>query len=94
MKLSQDTKVVNALNDILEGIDYLEYSESKSKNQDFLHVDLTDPERDRNFSDIEDVIFKLRKSTGRKFYYASEETGKQNLGTAWKYFMILEKKDQ
>ena len=93
MKLSQDTTVVNAIKCILKDYDYLEYNESQSKNESFLHVDVIDRKPDSAYSDKINIVIALEQTTRR--YFSSNEVGcgGKNLRTSWCNFRIRERKN-
>ena len=66
MKLSENQQVVEALKQILEGYDYLEYDEILS-NRDELHIKVTDLEAKRNDQIPIEIRLKLEEATNKKF---------------------------
>lgn len=66
MKLAEDRQVVEALKQILEGYDYLEYDEIWP-NRDELHIKVTDLEAKRNDQIPIEIRLKLEDATGKKF---------------------------
>ena len=66
MKLAEDRQVVEALKQILEGYDYLEYDEIWP-DRDELHIKVTDLEAKRNDQIPIEIRLKLENATNRKF---------------------------
>lgn len=93
MLLSENQAVVDALKEILEGYEYLEYDEEYSRNRDFLRVKVTDPETDRDISDAHSISRELGQVTEKYFLNpASVGSGPRNPETDWAYFNIREYK--
>ncbi len=96
--LSEDTKVVNALKRILLGEDYFyfKYNESKSKDYDFLHVDVIDDKPDNANMHRSCIVEELERASRRFFrgVYDSgpRDTRRGDLDKQWGYFRIRERK--
>ena len=91
MLLSEDQAVVDALKEILEDYEYLEYDEESSGNRDFLRVKVTDPTADRDISVAHRIRRELGRATGRYFLNpTSAGSGQRNLDTDWGGFNIRE----
>ena len=91
MLLSEYQAVVDTLNKILEGYEYLEYDEESSRNQDFLRVKVTDPTADRDISVAHRISRELGRATGRDFLNpVSVGSGPRNPDTDWGGFNIHE----
>ena len=93
--LSQVTKVVDALKRILDDYDYLEYKESKSKNEDFLHVEVIREKPDCANMDRIHIVRELEQSTGRFFGVydpGPRDSGRGDMDKQWGYFRIRERK--
>ena len=93
MLLSENQAVVDALKEILEDYEYLEYDEEYSRNRDFLRVKVTNPNTPRDISVAHRIIRELGRSTGRDFLNpTSVGSGPRNPNTDWAYFNIREYK--
>lgn len=90
--LSQDTLVVNSLKCILDDYDYLEYNESKSRNEDFLHVDVTCYNTERPKSLMNDISTSLEHATGKRFRNYAIECGHILPHSNWRWFRIRKNK--
>ena len=66
MKLTEDRQIVEALKQILEGYDYLEYDEIWP-DRDELHIKVTDLDAKRNGQTPIEIRLKLEDATNRKF---------------------------
>ena len=96
-RLSQDTIVMNALKRILEDYEYLEFNESKKyRNEDFLHIDVSDEKPDCANMDRDRIVGELKKSTGRffngKYGSGPRDTRQGNLDKQWGYFRVRKRK--
>ena len=93
MQLWKDQKVVQALEHILEGYDYLEYDEETSKRINALKVKVKKDHLNtkRDISVAGNICSALQRETGRRFFVPSVVTqGGQNWNTDWQYFNVRE----
>ena len=67
MKLSENTKIVQTLKQILKEYNYLDYDEKRSKG-DVLYVKVTDPNTERDFEICGKICGQLEKSTNLSFF--------------------------
>ena len=94
--LSQVTKVVDTLKRILDDYDYLEYKESKSKNEDFLHVEVIREKPDSAEIDKKCIKKDLELVTGIYFSFSGPVgpfvSGVGDLNKNWSSFRIRERR--
>ncbi len=90
MKLSENTKIVQALKQILKDYDYLEYDEKRSKG-DVHYVKVTDPNTDRDFEICGKIRDQLEKSTNLSFYVpgpGSVYSDGKDWAKVWNHFTL------
>lgn len=101
MKLSENTKVVNALKRILEDYSYLAYNVSRPQRirespEEVLHVDVIDEKPDCADRDVKDIIKKLEHTTGRCFKTCPGSGPRDfrlgDVDKQWGYFRIRKRK--
>ncbi len=96
MKLSENSKIVGNLKQILQDYDYLEYDQARpnrDKGFEGLSVRvISDTERDVQV--IVDICQKLQKTTRRNYFftYGGSYTGTDNLEKVWTFFTLRETK--
>ena len=92
MQLREDPEIVDALKEILENYDYLEYDDEASRRTNGLRVKVTRLDVDRDFSVTDHISRALGNATGRRFFAPSSATiGTQNWVKDWAYFIIHER---
>ena len=101
MKLSEDTKVVNALKRILEDYSYLAYNVSRPRRirespEEVLHVDVINEKPDCADRDMRDIVRKLEHTTGRCFKTGlgsgPRDSRLGDVDKQWGYFRMRERK--
>ncbi len=96
MRLSENSKIVGNLKQILQDYDYLEYDQARpnrDKGFEGLSVRvISDTERDVQV--IVDICQKLQKTTRRNYFftYGGSYTGTDNLEKVWTFFTLRETK--
>ena len=86
MKLAEDLQVVEALKQILEDYDYLEYDKTWPY-LDELHVKVTDSKANRNHRVVIGIRDKLEDVTNRKFS-SPRLSNNDDLNEEWTEFIL------
>ena len=89
MKLAEDQQVVNALKQILEHYDYLEYDEAWGCPNS-LHVEVTNSDAERNRNVPIEIRDKLADATNRK-YSAPFGGSDDPMSEKWESILLYEK---
>lgn len=87
--LSEALDIVDALKQILEDYDYLEYDEATSKRINALRVKVTRLNADRDFSVTGHICRALEQVTGKRFFVPGV-VNSQNRETEWTFFTLHE----